>query len=84
MQISSAMVVAGTPPSIVTQPLSQTVGVSSNVTFTVGANGMPPLGYQWRLGGTNLAGATGSALMLANVQPANAGSYSVVVTNAFG
>ncbi len=84
MQIGSATVVTGTPPSIVAQPQSQTVGVGSNVTFSVAANGTAPLSYQWRLGGTNLAGATGSALALANVQPANAGNYSVRVTNAFG
>ena len=84
MQISSATVAAGTPPSIVTQPQSQTAGVGSNVTFTVTANGTAPLGYQWRLGGTNLSGATGSALMLANVQAANAGTYSVLVTNSLG
>src|ERR1019366_8014598 len=56
MQISSGTVVTGTPPSIVTQPQSQTVGVGSNVTFTVTASGTAPLSYQWRLNGTNIAG----------------------------
>jgi hypothetical protein len=74
----------GLPPSIATQPQSQTVGVGSSVTLRVAATGTGPLSYQWRLGGTNLAGATGSALLLANVKPANAGSYSVRVTNTFG
>ncbi len=84
MQIASATVVAGTPPSIVTQPQSQTADVGSAVTFTVTAGGTAPLSYQWRLGGANLAGATGSALVLVNVQVTNAGNYSVDVTNASG
>jgi hypothetical protein len=84
MQISSATVVTGTPPSIVAQPQSQTVGIGSAVTFTVTATGTAPLGYRWRFGTTSLGGANGSTLLLTNVQLANAGSYSVVVTNGFG
>ena len=42
------------------------------------------MSYQWRFNGTNIAGATGTSLTLSNVQPAQAGSYSVRVTNAFG
>ncbi len=84
MQIGAATVVTGTPPSILVQPRSQTVGAGSNVTFTGVATGTAPLSYQWRLGGTNLLGATGTWLTLQNVQPAAAGNYSVRVTNAFG
>jgi hypothetical protein len=81
---NAVLVVMGTPPRIVTQPQSQTVGVGSNVTFTVAVTGTVPLSYQWRLGGTNLLGATGSSLLLLSVQPAVAGNYSVRVTNVFG
>jgi hypothetical protein len=42
------------------------------------------LKYQWRLAGTNLAGATASSYTRPNAQPADAGDYSVVVTNSFG
>ena len=48
------------------------------------ATGDAPLSYQWRFGGVNLAGATGATLTLTNLQAANAGLYSVVVTNFFG
>ena len=74
----------GVAPLITTQPASQTVAAGSNVTFAVTAAGTAPLSYQWLLGGTNLAGATGSALALPSVQTANAGNYTVFVTNAFG
>jgi hypothetical protein len=48
------------------------------------AEGTAPLTYQWSLGGTNLADATNSALVLTNVQWSDGGSYAVVVSNAFG
>ncbi len=71
-------------PTITSQPLSQTVAVGSTVTFTVGATGTAPLSYQWMKGGTNVAGATASALTLSSVTTANAGSYNVRVSNTAG
>ncbi len=44
----------------------------------------PGLAFQWRFGGTNIAGATNSSLALANVQPSANGNYSVAVTNSTG
>jgi hypothetical protein len=84
MQISAGTLVTGTPPSIVTQPRSQTVGGGTNVTFTVVAAGTAPLSYQWRFNGTNISAATVTALTLTNAQVAQAGSYSVRVTNLYG
>ena len=75
---------AGSAPSITTQPASQTVTAGSSVTFTATATGTPSPSYQWRWNGTNIAGATGTSLTLSNVQPAQAGNYTVLVTNAFG
>ncbi len=74
----------GLPPSILTQPQSQVAAAGANITFTVAAAGTPPLSYQWRANGTNVVGATGTSLTLSNVQPARAGSYSVLVTNSVG
>ncbi len=71
------------PPLIAQQPQSRTVIAGSNTTFIVTASG-GALQYQWRFDGTNLAGANSSAYALANIQPANAGGYSVVVSNSFG
>jgi hypothetical protein len=68
--------------TITSQPQSQTLAAGSSATFTVAAAGAAPLNYQWQFNGTNLSGATGTSLILAGVQPANAGSYRVVVTNA--
>jgi hypothetical protein len=71
-------------PSIFVQPQSQTVQPGGSVSFSVFASGDPPLRYQWRKHGTNLPGATSSSLTLTNVQAANAGPYTVVVTNFSG
>ena len=77
-------ITTGAPPSIVTQPQTQVVSAGGTANFTVAAAGALPLNYQWRFNGTNLGGATGTSLMLSNVQPSQAGNYSVRVTNLFG
>lgn len=71
-------------PSIISQPTNQTAIAGTNVSFSVSASGTQPLGYQWRLGSINLGSATASTLSLSNVQPFQAGGYSVVVTNTAG
>jgi hypothetical protein len=72
------------PPTIVTQPQNASVFAGANASFTVVAGGAVPLSYQWRFNGTNLSGATNATLSLNNVQFANAGNYSVLVTNVAG
>lgn len=76
--------VVPTQPFIVTQPTNQTVTLTSNAVFYVGAGGTPLLNFQWSLNGTNLAGATSNPLVLTNIQAGQAGNYSVLVTNAYG
>jgi len=71
-------------PIIISQPTNQTVNVGGTATFGVTATGSLPLNYQWRFNGTNLGGATNTSLTLTNVQPAQAGNYAVLVTNALG
>lgn len=72
------------PPAVVLQPQSQAVVEGNDVTFVVLAAGTEPLCYQWRFNGTQLAGATVSALTLTNITPAQAGAYSVTITNLAG
>jgi choice-of-anchor C domain-containing protein len=73
-----------TPPTITTQPASQTIPSATTATLTVTASGSEPLSYQWYLGnsgdtttpvGTNSASFTTPALT-------NSTSYWVKVTNA--
>ena len=74
-----------TPPSILIQPTNQTVIAGGVVTFLAHAAGSPTLDYyQWQFNGTNLDGATRATLTLSNVLPANAGSYTLLVSNQLG
>lgn len=72
------------PPAIAVAPASISVNPGQAGTLTVSATGTAPLSYQWRKDGTNLAGATAATLNFASAQAADAGSYTVVVTNAYG
>jgi hypothetical protein len=75
---------AGSPRlNIVTNPLSQLVEAESQLTLSVTAIGEQPISYQWLLGSQPLAGATNAQLVITNIQLSNAGSYRVVVTNAY-
>ena len=71
-------------PQITTQPQSVAVAAGGSAQFSVAATGTPPPTYQWFFGGVAISGATSSSLSLTNVQAANAGSYSVTVSNSAG
>jgi hypothetical protein len=76
---------APTVPFIVAHPQSETISPGNTIAFTVVAAGSAPLAYQWYFNtNTPLANATNVTLILANVQATNAGTYSVMVTNAAG
>ncbi|MBI5384903.1 MAG: immunoglobulin domain-containing protein [Verrucomicrobia bacterium] len=72
------------PPTILTPPQSVTAFEGSTAQFTVIVGGTGPFSYQWLFNGTSIPDATNPALTLTNVQPSQAGDYSVSVTNALG
>jgi outer membrane protein assembly factor BamB len=77
-------------PVIYAPPQNQVVAAGSSAAFNVGASGAAPMSYQWRFQGQNLSdgprvsGATGSNLVILAVQPADAGAYTVGVSNFAG
>lgn len=71
-------------PTITTQPSGLVVIPGATATFAVAATGTGPLSFQWQRNGSTLPGATGPVLSLTNVSGAEAGNYSVVVSNAVG
>jgi hypothetical protein len=80
-----ALLTVSGSPAILTPPVNQATVAGTTVDFAVTAAGSPPLTYQWFFNGTNaLDGAIHPTLELVNVQPAQAGAYTVVVTNTFG
>ncbi len=70
-------------PTIRTQPVAVTVTEGESATFTVIADGTSP-SYRWQKNGSVISGATGSTFTLPSTSLADAGSYSVVITNASG
>ncbi|MEI8044135.1 MAG: immunoglobulin domain-containing protein, partial [Verrucomicrobiota bacterium] len=87
---SNATLSAAFAPSIVTQPASQQVPAGSTLSLTVSVIGPGPMSYQWRKDGTNLSdgwrigGSAAVSLSVSNLQSADMGNYSVVVSNTNG
>ena len=81
---SVATLTVNVPPSITGVPQDQTVNQGGSATFTVSATSSPAPTYQWRFNGTNISGATDSSYTKLNAQPADAGPYSVMVSNVAG
>jgi hypothetical protein len=72
------------PPFITQQPTDQTVFQGYPASFSVVADGSPPLTYLWRHSGNPVPGGTNATLLLAAAQPADAGAYVVQVANIAG
>jgi sugar lactone lactonase YvrE len=73
-----------TSPYITSQPQPLTVTNGHAASFVVTAIGNPSLAYQWQFSGSNLNGATNTTLTLQNAFTANAGAYTVAITNTYG
>lgn len=72
-----------TAPTITKQPISVEVFDGYDATFTVFASG-GSLSYQWYKGTTALSGKTTNSLTITGATSANAGDYTVKVTNSAG
>ena len=73
-----------TPPQITGQPASFTNYVTLGSTLAVNAFGSIPITYQWKKKGIDIPGATASRLILTGLTLADAGNYTVVITNPAG
>ena len=71
------------PPTLISAPADLTLPLGATASFKVVAAGTSPLGYQWRLNGTNLPSATNTTLSIP-VQTSSLGTYSIVVSNLYG
>ncbi len=81
---SNAVLTVDVPPFITVQPTNRIVVQGQAMAFGVTAGGTPTLSYQWQFNGSNIAGATASARLIPSPQPAQAGSYLVIITNNYG
>ena len=71
-------------PLIVDEPVDQYAIAGATVTFSAYGEGVGGVSYQWQFNGMNITGATGSSLVLTNVQVTNEGSYQVIISNGAG
>lgn len=77
-------------PTITASPHSQTVYSGAGVSFAGAATGNQPLTYYWEkdgspvVNGGNISGAHSNVLTILNVSAADAGSYSLIVSNSAG
>ena len=81
---NSVNLTVGIKPSIVTQPISQSISIGSSVTFSVVAVGSNPLSYQWSKDGSAVTGATSNTYTINSVENTDLGNYSCVVSNIYG
>ena len=79
------------PASIATQPAAAVaIPQGAPLSLTVKAGGTAPFTYQWYYGkaaltnGGNISGSTNSNLIITPAYATNSGSYSVIVSNAYG
>jgi hypothetical protein len=70
-------------PTIVSGPQSQTAILGGSTAFQVAATGTGPLTYQWFFNGQPISNATGTSLLLSGIKFADAGTYSVQVSNPY-
>jgi len=89
--VALTVVSSASPPGFTVSPpaaLSLLAGQSSAISVTV--TGTPPISYQWRKNGANLAnggvyaGVLTNTLTLTAVTNGNSGNYTVAVTNTAG
>ena len=78
----AATVTVNALPVITQQPSSQTINEGGNISLSVTATGAT--GYQWKKDGSNIPSATDATYSKSGALPADAGSYTCVVTGAGG
>ncbi|MCP5516574.1 MAG: hypothetical protein H7A45_04850 [Verrucomicrobiales bacterium] len=71
-------------PTIEGQPVSMNIYEGGTARFAVSATGADPLSYLWYKGAEPLRTETTDTLVIEYASPADAGDYSVVVSNAEG
>jgi len=71
-------------PVVTAPPAGATVGLGASVTLSVTVDALPAATYQWKRNGVVIAGATSATYTIASAAAADAGNYTVTVTNLAG
>ncbi len=89
LTVSEMSILSDGPPKITQQPTNIASVQHSNCTF-IAAAGPQSATYQWQKNGVNLvnggqiSGVASTAITIANLSLADAGSYTVVASNSYG
>ena len=81
---ATADLLDASPPAIIVQPTDQLALVGDTVTLSLTVTGSTPLSYVWQRNGETIATSEENRLILADIQPEQAGSYRVTVSNSIG
>ncbi|HEY1900943.1 MAG TPA: right-handed parallel beta-helix repeat-containing protein [Terracidiphilus sp.] len=82
---AATLTVTAAPPTLTQQPQDQSVALGQTATFSVTANSVGPLSYQWQQNSVNIAGATSSSYTTPPATTADTGAiFQVIVSNALG
>ena len=78
------------PPEVISQPTNATNYSGQGTNFSVTVSGNLPFTYQWQFNGINLSdsghisGSATNTLALSTITLADAGTYRLIISNAFG
>ena len=75
---------AAVPPTITSQPASQSVPAGKTAKFSVAATGSAPIAYQWRKNGSMIEGAVSDTYSAPATAEDDGAAFSVIVSNAVG
>lgn len=81
---TTALEVTVAPPVVSRAPAAVSVATGATAVFEVVMSGSPPFTFKWRKDRNDLPDTNNAKLTIANVQPSDAGSYDVIVTNSVG
>ncbi len=80
----ASLTINDSAPFFRVHPSGATLLAGTNLSLVSLAGGTDPVAYQWRHNGQPISGANNPNYSLSNITPANAGSYNVIASNAFG
>ncbi|MBE2213577.1 MAG: immunoglobulin domain-containing protein [Opitutaceae bacterium] len=81
---AAATVTVQQGPVISGQPVGGSINPGAALTLSVTATGTPAPTYQWKRNGVTIAGATSASYAISAATGAEAGNYTVAVTNIVG
>jgi uncharacterized repeat protein (TIGR01451 family) len=80
---TTTVIITCVPPTIASNPASQTVCPGSQVSFSGAANGTAP-SLQWLKNGNPISGATNASYSIASASSGDAGTYALAASNSCG